>query len=195
MKENIRKIISITLIITGLFIVSTSIYKKIQTNKRQNALVEQFEKIGTKDTSGGKEQLDERFKDLKVIALIEIPSIKLSQPIVEGVEDELLQYYIGHFKETPQPGEKGNFALAGHSYSDYSEAFINLKKVKVGDEIIVKTKKEAFTYQIKESFIVTPSQVEVLNPTKEATITLITCTPGAKERLVLKGVLKESKKL
>lgn len=195
MKEKIRRILSIVLIITGLFIVSTSIYKKIQTNKRQNALVEQFNKIGSDVDTNEDKVLDERFKDLKVIALIEIPSIKLSQGIVEGVEDELLQYYIGHFKESPGPGEKGNFALAGHSYSDYSEAFINLKNVKIGDEVIIKTKEEEFTYKMEESLVVTPSDVQVLDSTENKTITLITCTPGAKERLVLKGSLKSSKKL
>ena len=43
--------------------------------------------------------------------------------------------------------------------------------------------------------IVDPSRVDVLNDTEEATITLVTCTVGAKERLIVKGTLVSTEDL
>lgn len=191
--KKISRFVGLILIIVGLGIVFNAVYKKMETQNKQNSLIEQFNNLN--DTSDSGEVLDERLKEVKVIAILEIPSIKLSQGIVEGTEDEILQYYIGHFEETVAPGEKGNFALAGHSYSDFSEAFINLKDVEIDDEVIVKTREAEFTYKINDTFVVTPDVVSVLDDTEDETITLITCTPGAKERLVLKGNLISKKEI
>ena len=124
---------------------------------------------------------------------MEIPSISLSQGIVEGISDEILQYYLGHFEGSVKPGEKGNFSVAGHRVSDYSEAFVNLYKVEIGDKVLVKANKKEYVYEVTDSFIVSPDNVDVLDNTDEATITLVTCTVGAKERVIVKGKLVESK--
>lgn len=92
-----------------------------------------------------------------------------------------------------KPGEKGNFAVAGHRVSNYSEAFINLYKLEPGDLVSVKSRGKEFIYEINENFIVDPDRVEVLDETEEATITLITCTVGAKQRVIVKGKLIETK--
>ena len=115
--------------------------------------------------------------------------------MVEGITDDILQYYLGHFETSVKPGEKGNFAVAGHRVSDYSEAFVNLYKVEAEDEVIVKANKKVYIYKVTENFIVDPSRVDVLDNTDDATITLITCTVGAKERVVVKGKLVETKDL
>ena len=120
---------------------------------------------------------------------MEIPSINLSQGLVEGIADDVLQYYLGHFEGSAMPGEKGNFAVAGHRVSDYSEAFVNLYKAEIGDEILVKANKKEYVYEITESFIVAPDRVDVLDNTDDATITLVTCTVGAKDRVIVKGKL------
>ena len=93
------------------------------------------------------------------------------------------------------PGEKGNFSVAGHRVSDYADAFINLYKVRAGDEVIVRTKTHEFTYVVESSFIVDPTDVSVLDQTDDASMTLITCTVGAKERVIVKGKLKSSKEI
>lgn len=107
------------------------------------------------------------------------------------MDDEVLKYYLGHFEDSAKPGEKGNFSVAGHRVSDYSDVLVNLYKTEVGDEIIVKADKKKYIYKITDNFIVNPDRVDVLDNTDEATITLITCTVGAKERVVVKGNLVE----
>ena len=131
----------------------------------------------------------------KPIAIIEIPSINLSQALVEGISDNVLQYFLGHFPDSAAPGQVGNFAIAGHRVSDYTDAFINLYKVTAGDKIIVKTHDKKYTYVIEENYIVNPDQVEVLDATENATITLITCTVGSKQRVIVKGTLQSTEDL
>ena len=114
---------------------------------------------------------------------------------MEGISDDVLQYYLGHFPTSVKPGEVGNFAVAGHRVSDYTDAFINLYKVVEGDEIIIETKEKRFTYEITKNFIVDPDNVEVLADTKDTTITLVTCTVGAKQRVIVQGVLKATEDL
>lgn len=192
--SKIRRVTGLLLIIIGVTIIGTVAYKKYETSKRQKEILKIFDegssegKITGDLNQGGSASLDAT-RGYTPIAIVEIPSINLSQALVEGVSDNILQYFLGHFEDSVMPGEVGNFAVAGHRVSDYSDAFINLYKVKVGDKVIVKTRNKKFTYEINDSFIVDPSRVDVLNKTEDATITLITCTVGAKERVIVKGKL------
>ena len=52
-----------------------------------------------------------------------------------------------------------------------------------------------YTYVIEENYIVNPDQVEVLDATENATITLITCTVGSKQRVIVKGTLQSTEDL
>lgn len=196
MKEKIRRIIGLILIIVGLALIISIVYKKMETSKKQKELQNILEQVINEDSkSEGSNNGDKSINGYKPIALIEIPSINLSQGLVEGMSDNVLQYYLGHFEDSAKPGEKGNFVVAGHRVSDYSEAFVNLYKVESGDDIIVKANKKEYIYKIDENFIVDPSRVDVLDKTDDATITLITCTVGAKERVIVKGKLIETKDL
>ena len=194
--EKFRRIIGIILIITGIAIIGNVAYKKIITLKKQNEIANLFEngiKEGNDKKTDGTSLSD--IDGYEPIAKLEIPSIKLSQIVVEGISDDVLQYYLGHFPTSVKPGEVGNFAVAGHRVSDYTDAFINLYKVVEGDEIVIETKEKRFTYEITDNFIVDPDNVEVLADTENATITLVTCTVGAKQRVIVQGVLKSTEDL
>lgn len=194
LKEKIRRIVGLILIVVGLSIIVSIVYKKIDTSKKQKELQNILEEVINEEPKElSKEEEEKLINGYKPIALMEIPSISLSQGIVEGISDDILQYYLGHFEGSAKPGEKGNFSVAGHRVSDYSEAFVNLYKVEIGDEILIKANKKEYVYKVTDSFIVSPDNVEVLDNTDEATITLVTCTVGAKERVIVKGNLVESK--
>lgn len=196
MKEKIRRIIGLVLIIVGLSIIVSIVYKKIETKNKQKELQNILEQvINDEPRELSKEEEEKLINGYKPIALMEIPSINLSQGLVEGISDDVLQYYLGHFEGSAMPGEKGNFAVAGHRVSDYSEAFVNLYKTEIGDKILVKANKKEYVYEITENFIVAPDKVDVLDNTDDATITLVTCTVGAKERVIVKGKLVEENDL
>lgn len=190
MKGNLRRGIGIILILAGLSMIGMVYYRKMETDKKQQELQAVLQNIikdeGTENSGSDKPPSIEGFTP---IAMLEIPSIKLSQGVVSGVTDDALQYYLGHFEGSAMPGENGNFSVAGHRVSNYSDAFVNLYKVEVGDDIIVKSNGKKFIYKIEDKFIVTPDNVGVLDNTKNPTITLVTCTLGAKERLIVKGSL------
>ena len=199
--DKFRRVVGILLIIIGVVIIGDVAYKKIITLKKQKEIVKVFENGFSEGTSteGATESsesvnLDE-INGYKPIAIIEIPSINLSQALVEGISDNVLQYFLGHFPDSAAPGQVGNFAIAGHRVSDYTDAFINLYKVTAGDKIIVKTHDKKYTYVIEENYIVNPDQVEVLDATENATITLITCTVGSKQRVIVKGTLQSTEDL
>lgn len=192
MKEKFRRGIGLILIVVGVFLIGTTLYKKAETAKKQKELQNVLQDV-IKDEGTSDPNKVVSIDGYTPIAMMEIPSIGLSQGIIDGVTDDALQYFLGHFETSVGPGEKGNFAVAGHRVSNYSEAFVNLYKAEVGDKVIVKGNGKEFTYEITESFIVQPDRVDVLEETEEPTITLVTCTVGAKERLIVKGKLVSTK--
>ena len=193
--EKFRRAIGILLILVGVGIIGTVAYKKIVTSQKQNELLEAFESQLAEDNNDEDNAEEEANFDsingYTPIAIIEIPSIKLKQPVVEGITEDVIKYFLGKFPDSTMPGEVGNFAVAGHRVSDFTDAFINLYKVKPGDNVIVTTKSGKYTYEVEESFIVEPEQVEVLENADYEKITLITCTIGSKRRVIVTGRLIE----
>lgn len=108
-----------------------------------------------------------------LIGSLDIPRIRLSAVIAEGDDDATLKVAIGHLPDTPMPWHEGNSALAGHR----DTFFRPLQHVRVGDELRVSTVRGDFQYQVRETMVVGPNDVWVLDPTDRPTLTLITCYP------------------
>lgn len=126
------------------------------------------------------------------IGIIEIESVNLKNVIVESTDKKYLNYHVTHFEESAMPGEDGNFALAGHSSTYYAnQVFNEVHKVKVGDEIKITTVNEEFIYIITETRVVESDETHVLDQDmSKKEITLVTCTTGGKQRLIIKGEIK-----
>jgi sortase A len=191
-----RRNIGIIFIIIGLAVIGTAFYMRYSAEKVQRAMIDSFENtIENIDKSNNDASPSEKppTDDISAaIGIMKIPKINLKVAIGEGVDNKTLKYAVGHFIGTAMPGEKGNFSVAGHRSYTYSEYFNRLDELKEGDEIIVQTKKGEFTYKIYQKEVVEPTEVSVLNSTKDATITLVTCTPIriATHRLIIKGKLE-----
>lgn len=127
------------------------------------------------------------------VGTIQIPSIGLSQVVVEGVQTAQLRTGPGHYPGTPLPGEGGNVAIAGHR-TTYAHPFYDLNAVAPGDKIVITTPQGVFVYAARSSSVVPPTDVSVLGATSGAQLTLTTCTPrfSASTRLVLHAVLVQS---
>jgi sortase A len=52
-----------------------------------------------------------------------------------------------------------------------------LRNIQLGDAITIKTLDGEFAYQVESTEVVLPSDVQVLQPSKENTLTLVTCFP------------------
>jgi sortase A len=198
-----RRILGIVFIVVGLSIIGSALFMRYSASRQQKAMIDAFENTITdidKNLSSENAESAEASPNIKppledissAIGIINIPKIDLKVAVGEGIENKTLKYAVGHFEGTALPGEKGNFAVAGHRSYTYSEYFNRLDELNIGDDIIVKTSKGEFTYKVYEKKVVEPTEVSVLDKTKEATITLVTCTPirVATHRLIVKGKLQ-----
>lgn len=106
---------------------------------------------------------------------------------------------VGHYPGTQMPGEVGNFAIAGHD-SGWGNTFIDLSRLRLGDEIYVQTKLGWITYTFRNFQFVQPEAVDVLLPVpahpgasaSDRLITITTCNPPfhAAERLIAYGTFQ-----
>ncbi len=127
---------------------------------------------------------------LEQIVRIRIPSIEVDAPVVFGDDWESLKLGVGMNTASSAAGQKGNVILSGHN-DIFGEVFRDLDKLNPGDEIIVLTEKNAYTYSVQDSTVVMPNQVEVMAQTTDATVTLISCYPYLVDdkRIVITGKL------
>lgn len=125
-----------------------------------------------------------------------IPAIELDTPITEVfVVDgawEVADYAAGYLHGTGLPGEIGNAVLAGHA-GLRGAVFRDLGRLAAGDEILIDAAGWRYRYRVRESKNVYPTQIEVLDPTPTATLTLMTCTNWDTQRLVVVADLVDSK--
>ena len=180
--KKINKILFTLGLVLVLGSVSLNIYTKYKQEQAKNNFTQQIKEDKKEDT-------ETTLGD--GIALIDIPSVNISSVIVSGTEKEQIRHYIGHFENTAMPGENGNFCIAGHSSTIYNNVFNNLKNIKLNDEIKITTSDGEFTYLVSEIFETEPTNVGVLNQDNDLKeMTIVTCTNGGKDRLIVKGNLK-----
>ncbi|MDJ0342823.1 sortase [Streptomyces sp. H10-C2] len=138
--------------------------------------------------------------------VLRIPVLGASwaQPVYDGVSDRQLRAGIGHFPTTEQPGQIGNFAVAGHRSGVTDPAFQHIDRIQPGAAITVTTAhRVTYTYTVTRVRTVAPDDVDVIaqvpdQPTATPTtalLTLVTCWPatGHSQRVVVEARLVASK--
>lgn len=126
-------------------------------------------------------------------ARLAIPEIDVDKIVVEGVSVSDLKRGPGHYPDSPMPGQPGNAAIAGHR-TTYGAPFNRIDELELGDEILVTTRQGSFRYEVSESKVVRPSQVEVLDDFGDNRLTLTACNPkySARQRIVVVAQLAPS---
>lgn len=131
-----------------------------------------------------------------------IPAIALDARVVEvGIVVEngkpvwdTAAFAVGFHRGSALPGARGNTVMAGHISSPVSkkgEIFLRLPELRIGDRIEVYAGERRVTYEVSEVKVVPPTAIQVMAPTDDATLTLITCYPNYvySKRLVVVGKL------
>jgi sortase A len=107
------------------------------------------------------------------LARFEIPRLNMDTVLIEGDTDADLRRAIGHIPGTALPGNAGNVGIAGHR----DTFFRPLRNVRAGDVISLQTKGATYLYKVESTEVVMPDRSDVLNPTPEPHLTLVTCFP------------------
>jgi sortase A len=108
-----------------------------------------------------------------LVGRITIARLGLSAVITEGAGEAVLRRAVGHVPGTALPGQPGNVGLAGHR----DTFFRPLRNVRRDDIIVLATQLGEFRYRVVSTKVVESHSVEVLGPTVEETVTLVTCYP------------------
>lgn len=127
---------------------------------------------------------------------LRIPVMFLDSPVREvkvnmGVW-QVAPMDVGHHIGTANPGEVGNMVLAAHRDIN-SALFRELDRLQPGDEVFVSNSLREYRYVVTDSFVVNPDQTEVMAPTNDKRVTLITCTPIGldTQRLIVTAILDD----
>ncbi len=117
---------------------------------------------------------------------IEIPSIKIDAPVVQGDGWEQLKKGVGQHIGSADPGQSGNVVLSAHD-DVYGELFRDLDKLRPGDSVMLYTQQRQYVYVVDRTEIVEPTAVEVMASTGAPSVTLISCYPYLvdKQRIVV----------
>jgi len=140
------------------------------------------------EDSDAKEMITEDISvNSNVIGKLIIEKIKVSAPILEGVDSNVLKKGIGHFPCSNY--WEGNVCLASHNRGSYAHYFEKINTLNVGDKIMYQTKLGTRVYAVSQVNEIDENDLSVLDCTNENTITLITCIKGQSEkRLCVKGI-------
>ncbi len=107
---------------------------------------------------------------------IVIPAIGVDALVVEGDDPESLKKGAGHHIGSANPGERGNCFISAHN-DIFGEIFRDLGELELEDEVIVYAGDQPYRYIVKAKRIVDPTDVNVMYPTTEPVLTLMTCYP------------------
>lgn len=182
-------------LIIGLFVVWQLWWTDIEANRAQEVAItqtlEQWEApgpaIGTARTDPPP-AFAHVTEEGALLGIMRIPRFgnDYAYTIEEGtnLERVLDTGAFGHYEDTAFPGEVGNFATAAHRQT-YGAPMRGVADLEDGDSVIVETADAYLVYKVYESYIVAPSEAEVVlpvprHPELEATqrlLTITTCHP------------------
>ena len=206
-KNLVLKIAAIVSGISGLIIISSTIYPfmsyNLVSNKKFPDLIspvpqKESTQVPTKEGSdytrasnwfvGGAQKND--FESTKVaFYTLTIPKLRIEDATVsvggEDLSDSLIQY-----PGTALPGKIGNSVIFGHSIlpsfynpRDYLAIFSTLSSLDKGDEVIVYYDGVRYIFQVEDMFEVLPTDIQVLEQNQSYSyLTLVTCTPPGDPR-------------
>ncbi|WP_080668629.1 class D sortase [Virgibacillus salarius] len=176
------------LLVLGAILIAVPLSYDWYTSKQNAELVQAMDLLKT-DGLNNETAPDINFskEELKSIYELEIPSIHLKEFVLPSTTEENLAISLTQIIEDQDPNTD-NISIAGHRGYRGDRHFRNLPDVKKGDEIILTTDNDRYSYKVTEIKTVEEDAVEVLE-NNGAEITLLTCTLSGDKRVVVKGKL------
>ncbi|HSM58666.1 MAG TPA: sortase [Candidatus Sulfomarinibacteraceae bacterium] len=107
---------------------------------------------------------------------IHIPAIEVDSFVYQDYGPDWLKLGVVQFGERISPGQPGNLVLAAHN-DIYGEIFRDLDQLQPGEEVTIFSESRRYTYRVRETVVVEPTDTWVTLPTSRSTLTLISCYP------------------
>ena len=135
---------------------------------------------------------DLRARSGKAIGRVEIPEIDLGVVLVEGTDTSTLRTGPGRYPETSLPGQGRTIGIAGHR-TTYLAPFRHVDELDDGEEILIEMPYASFTYEVEETRIVDPSDVQIVDDVGYERLVLTACHPlySAAQRIAVFGRLTQ----
>lgn len=190
--KKVCNVIILVLVIVAI-VISVIIFNKYMENyqnekKKDNLISEINSQLGDLNTDKNREMPYIEYEGYQVIGIIKIEKINLLYPILNVNNEDSMKKSITKFYGD-KLNQEGNVTLAGHNNFD-GTMFGKLKDLEIGDKItILDLNNHSITYEIFNKYVTDPNDVSIVNSTEEGIkeITLVTCTNGNKNRLIIKA--------
>ena len=191
------KYISNILLIAGVVLIAFFGYQLFQGELNQKNSLAQAEKYIAKeqdpsiqknrgyDEEKMKEEKAFHIADGEAFATLEIPKLGKTLPVVEGTDPDSLDKGVGHLSNSVLPGDGEQILLSGHR----DTVFRDFGEIEIGDQFTVNMPDGSYTYEIKETDIVSEDDTSVIRSMDEEVLVVTTCYPfhfigNAPERFV-----------
>jgi len=173
-----------SLYLVGIAMLVMFFYIRSDSDRQREEGIRAFQEAGLTPASEPNQELwaDKRIAEyehsLKVdagkpLAVMTIENLDIQVPVYDGADDFNLNRGVARIRGTATVDSLGNLGIAGHR----DGFFRGLKDIAIGDFIDLQTTRGAVRYAVSSIDIVNPSDVSVLAPTSERTVTLVTCYP------------------
>jgi sortase A len=182
-------VLSLVLFLAGIAMFAYPVGTDFYSRFEQDHLKSQFSDPGTQQA-----YLENKIKIGDGLTILRIPKLNITRLTVQGTTPAALRAGVGHYVNTPLPGEAGNVGIAGHR-TTFGRPFNRLDEMKPGDVVTLETPFAIYTYKAVPPFdghsnpwVVTPNDFSVVSQGTGHLLTLTTCNPkgSARQRLVLR---------
>ena len=192
----IYKAIFYMLLIVAIIVIGMIIYKYVCESVNEKESQDAVAAFSNIDFSENNEESESQleYKGYKVIGIVKIPKINIEYPILdigdidpESAKAPMKISIIKYWGENVN--DYGNLSIAGHNNKS-GTMFGKTKKLEIGDIVeLTDLTGQTIQYSIYDIFVTDPNDVSILLPKDEniREVTLITCTNGNKQRLILKA--------
>ena len=194
-----RKIIGSIVVIIGLITLAYPKTSELYYTYEQDKIMEEWEQSmlnisSSEEIEPSEKELSKEYSEGEMQGTLKIDKIDLKLPILTRATHENLLTSLASIDDTGNPGQVGNYAVAGHRNLTYGRNFNRLEEVEVGDEIDFSDGENQYKYKVSEKLYVLPDEISVLDGNdKDKEISLVTCHPmgNPTHRLIIKGKVEE----
>lgn len=185
-------IILIILAVTILVLIGAKFVKSNIIERENQEVVETFSMEIEKQNEV--QNNDITMNGYKVIGIVKIPKIQIEYPILdldtynpEETKEPMKISIVKYWGENVN--DYGNLSIAGHN--NYNGTMFGKTKYLENGDIVELTdlNNKTIKYSIYDIFVTNPNDVTILQTEDKSVreVTLITCTNGNKQRLILKA--------